>query len=38
MKKIMLLMVFALSVLMCSVQKDENEEKASEDSSENQAE
>ena len=28
MKKIMLLMVFALSVLMCSVQKDEKEEKA----------
>lgn len=28
MKKIMLLMIFALSVLMCSVQKDEKEEKA----------
>ena len=25
MKKIMLLMIFALSVLMCSVQKDEKE-------------
>ena len=28
MRKIMLLMIFALSVLMCSVQKDEKEEKA----------
>ena len=31
MKKIMLLMIFALSVLMCSVQKDEKEEKANAD-------